>query len=163
MSESLHLPEQQCTILSEETMDMGMRDIIGMDSFMIGDVSYTDADLESLPLDRLEDLKIKVSSDIIAISTQIKTIQIKADAGLPIDETVAGIPEKSADWLIKANHALSKNQRFLPYLSSIIKKRRQSGRSVASYFMDVAREELDAQDFQSLLEESKARHRAENP
>ncbi len=63
---------------------MGMKDVIGVDSFRIGDVTYTDADLASLPVERLEELKIKVNSDIIAISTQIKTAPLKPEGAADV-------------------------------------------------------------------------------
>lgn len=140
------------TMEREENGEMGMKDVIGMDSFRIGDVTYTDADLASLPVERLEELKIKVNSDIIAISTQIKMAPLKPEGS-------AEAP-KSPEWYINANHALAMCQRFLPYLSNLIRKRRQSARTVASFFMDVAREELDPKDFQYILDEAKARYEA---
>lgn len=134
---------------------MGMLSAIGMESFYIGDTVYTDDVLSSMSLEDLEELKIRLNSEIIAILTSLKTEQIKSDMVIdPMSEP------KTAEWYITTNQVLAKYQRFLPYLANIIRRRKISSRTTESYFMDVAREQLDADDFKFILSEAKSRRDA---
>lgn len=130
---------------------MGMKDVVGIDNFKLGETSYADEDLNALSLEQLEELKLKINTNILSISSKIKSKQA---------EYSAGGEGASSEWFIGANHALNVNQRFMPYLSAMIRKRRQTGRSLDSYFVDVARETLSAQRFQDILNEARARYDA---
>lgn len=134
---------------------MGMQKAIGMESFYVWDMVYTDEVFAGMSLQDLEELKIRLNSEMVAISTALKTEQIKSD--MIIDPMVE---PKSPEWYITTHQALGKYARFMPYLSALIKRRKLSIRTIEGYFMDVAREHLDPNDFNFILSEAKSRHEA---
>lgn len=131
-----------------------LKDVLNLETIRIGNVIYTDADLEALSLDKLREMKLKVNSLVLEISTQIKSRQAEFSGG--------GEPAKK-EWYINAKHALSLWQRFMPYLSAMIRRRELEGRTVESYFMDVARDMIHPEDFNEILAEAKRRKKANSP
>jgi hypothetical protein len=151
-----------------------MKDIIGVDHIRIGDAWYTDADLIALPIEKLEDIKLKVNSLVIDISSKIqdqlatnpalsaKVSQSKArwsagDQAVKVDAEAA--EDHDLVWYVNAKYALNLFQRALPYVSSILRRRRSSERPFSSWFMDVARDTLPERTFEEISEEARYRQK----
>lgn len=122
-----------------------MKDVIGIETIRIGDTEYTDDDLAALPLAKLEELKVKVNSVILEIAGQLRRKETEP------------VTAESEAWFINARHAQSVNQRFLPYLSHIIKQRKLAFRPLSEYFVDVANEMVEPKDFQQMMAEAQRR------
>lgn len=143
--------------MNEETVKgsaMSMLDIIGITEFSIQGKVYTDAALDALSIDELEDLKIKVDAATVELGARIQ-----ARERVTPDEMERGdIPVESfREWYSRSKGALAEYRRFVPYLSSLIRRRRRAAKSIESYFMDVARETMVGDDFGFILLEAKAR------
>lgn len=151
-----------------------MKDIIGIDRLRIGEIWYTDDDLYALPIEKLEDIKLRVNSLVIDISSKIqdqlatnhalltKVSQSKArwssgEPAAPVEPGEGAPEDPDLAWYVNAKYALNLFQRALPYISNILRRRRSSERPFSSWFMDAARDILTQEQFEELSEE--ARHR----
>ena len=125
---------------------MTLNDVIGKDIFFIDNDRYNDDDIKRLSTENLEKLKLRITNNINSLSTVIKNKQI---------EYATGGEGCSADWYIKRKHILSLNQRVLPYVNILIKKRRQDERPLSEYFMNLAQNELPAWQYGQILNAAK--------
>jgi hypothetical protein len=121
---------------------MTLHDAIDKDHFIIDENQYTDFDLQEMPLDELESLKMRINKKISGISASIK--------GSQIDFANTG-KRAPRDWYMNNKLSLSINQRVLVYINILIKKRRRSERSISDFFMDSAKSILSTQDFNFIL------------
>ncbi len=147
--------------MNEETVkgsSMSMIDIIGITEFEIQDKVYTDMDLERMTIDELEDLKIKVDAATVDLGTRVEAREQVSPEQMERGE----IPEEPFKvWHSRSKGILAQYRRFVPYLSSLIRRRRRAAKSIESYFMDVARDTMETEDFGFILLEAKARQEKE--
>jgi hypothetical protein len=120
---------------------MNLLDAIGKDVYIIENERYADSDIKNMSVDELERLKMRVSLKIEGLTFAIKAKQIEYSKG------GAG---STVEWYATRRHALIINQRMLPYINAIIKRRR-SGKSLGELFIDQARRLLPRSDFETIL------------
>jgi len=88
--------------------------------------------------DELETLKMKVANKISGLAEKIRNKQI---------EYANGGEGASAEWYANHKHVLSINEKFMPYINSLLKQRRRAERNIGDAFMDEAKRTLAAKDF----------------
>ena len=120
---------------------MNLKDVFDKDIFSMDGECYTDADLQSMPLDDLETLKMRITKKISIISEAIKEKQTEYFNN--------GTDAK--EWLIKRKRERSIKQRILTYINYLIKKQIRESRSVNDYFVDHAKIVLPKAEFESIL------------
>ncbi len=100
--------------------------------------------LESCEIDQLEAANDLLLAQILQIKNQIDRANADYKSeGIPID----------FKWLANARHALRMKGQQHNRLARRISKIKN--RSLASYFIDVAKRDLDEQDFKEMMEEAK--------
>ena len=122
---------------------MKLSDAIGKDVYFIENDEYTDADFENMPIDELERLKMRVSLKINALASAIKAKQIGHSQGGE---------GATQEWYINHRHALTINQRILPFINLLYKRRRKS---ISDCFMDQARLVLPKDDFENIMKNAR--------
>jgi hypothetical protein len=125
---------------------MNLRDAIGKDVYIIEGNQYTNAGLKRMPVEALEQLKLKVTLKISSLSLVIKASQV--------DHAASG-RGTTKEWYINHKYALSINQRVLPYINNLIKQRYRETRRLGDYFMDEAKVFLRPNDFETILKNAK--------
>ena len=119
-----------------------------MDGIKLGDEEYTWDDIEDMETEDVESLRDDVESAINEVGSQLNEAKAQARIGAYSD------PE----WFQRAKSAKARLSTGLQRLGRILKKRkREVGRDFCEYFMDTAREQLDAQQFENIFETAKAR------
>jgi hypothetical protein len=117
---------------------MNLKDAIGKDKYIIDEACYTDEDLQAMSTDDLETLKMKVANKISGLAAKIRNKQI---------EYANGGEGASADWYANHKYLLSINEKVMPYINSLLKRRRRAERNLGDAFIDEARCALTAKDF----------------
>jgi hypothetical protein len=126
---------------------MNLRDAIGKDVYIIENDQYTDTGFQNLPTEELERLKMRISLKINSLASAIKAKQI---------DRANGGEGATKEWYVNHRYALTINQRMLPFINSLIKQRRRSGKSMSDHFMDQARLLLPRDDFEAILKSALA-------
>ena len=121
---------------------MNLQSIIGKDVFRFEDKEYTDQDIQNLSTEDLENMKMKVSADIVRIASVVKSKQVDFFNG--------GNGLKKEEY-INLKHAISILQRMLPYLNKMVKQRHRRERSISDYFMDEAKLYLEPIEYETIL------------
>jgi hypothetical protein len=120
---------------------MNLQDAIGKDVYIIENDQYADIDIKAMPIDELERLKMRVNLKIDGLTSAIKARQI---------EYAEGGKGSTKTWYVNHRYALTINQRMLPYINAILKRRR-SEKSLGDHFIDQARRLLPQNDFETIL------------
>jgi hypothetical protein len=115
---------------------MNLHDAIDQNKFIIDNRTFTDDELQTMDIDALETLKMRIIKKITGLSTSIYA---------------KGGKSASKEGYMIRRLALSINQRVLTYVNSLIKKRLRKARSISDYFMDEAKELLPRGAFESIL------------
>ena len=114
---------------------MNLMDAIGKDIYIFEDKKYTDEDFQ------------KMSSEELAT--------FKARINLRITDTIDIIKEfretRNREWLERKQFAKSLNQKMIPYINELLRKRYKQERSISDYFMDAAKVILPPNEFEMIL------------
>jgi hypothetical protein len=120
---------------------MNLQDAIGKDVYIIENDRYSDIDIKTMPLDELDRLKMRINLKIDGLTSAIKAKRI---------EHAKGWEGLTKEWYVKHRHALTINQRMVPYINAVIRHRRAK-KSLGDHFIDQARRLLPQNDFETIL------------
>lgn len=121
---------------------MSLKDAIGKDAYIIDGASYTDNDLQAMSTDDLEKLKMRIADKISGLAAAIQKKRIDYSNG------GEGATKK---WYADHKFLLSLNEKVLPYINSLLKRRRRSEINLGDAFMNQAKQILPAKDFEVIL------------
>jgi len=119
---------------------MTLKDVIDKDRFYIENVSYSDHDLKTMPVDDLETLKMKITKKIKSLS-------------LGMENNPTNNPY-SKDLMNRQKRARYFNENVLIYVNLLIKSQRSQKKSMADYFFEQARDILPTALFDQILDEA---------
>jgi len=117
---------------------MTLNDAIGKDKYIIDEACYTDKDLQAMSADDLEALKMRIANKISGLATAIQKKKI---------DYAKGGEGATKEWYANHKYLLSINEKVLPYINNLLKRRRRAERNLGDAFMDEARCALTAKDF----------------
>jgi hypothetical protein len=121
---------------------MTLRDVFDQDTFIIDGQQYTDDDLNNMPIDDLETLKMRIAKKLDGLSQSLKEKQ------LDYSNNKKGMTK---EWFAKHKSAMSINKRVLTYVNSILKNKRYRHIKLGNYFMSMAKIILKPEEFESIL------------
>jgi hypothetical protein len=122
--------------------NVNRQDAIEKDIYIIEGNQYTATDLKRMSLEDLESFRMRIDLKISSLSLIIKTKQI---------DYTSGGKGTAKEWYTRHKYALSINQRVLPYIANLIKRRRGELRSISDYFMDEAKVFLKSNEYEAIL------------
>jgi hypothetical protein len=125
---------------------MNLNDAIGKSVFIFDDRSYTDEDLKAMTTEELERLRMRVSLSASNLSNAIRAKQI--------DYTNGG-KGMTMDWYVSHKNSLTIQQRMLPYISFILRKRYSLVQGISDFFMKEAKGVLAQDDYEKILSRAK--------
>jgi hypothetical protein len=125
---------------------MTLKDAFDQEKFVIDDAQYTDDDLQSMSLDDLDTLRMRINKKISGLSAFISTKKM---------EYANGGKGTTTESYMRYRSALSINQRVLTYVNYLIKKRNRTSRTIADCFMNQAKTVLSQEDFDLVLSNAK--------
>ena len=120
---------------------MNLEDVFDKDIFTLDEEHYTDKDFQSMSLDELETLKMRINKSIRAISEAIKEKQIDYFNG----------GKGAMKWIINRKRERSIKERIVGYINYLIKKQIRENRSINDIFVDHAKIVLPKAEFESIL------------
>jgi hypothetical protein len=108
-------------------------------------------DTDNLTIDGLRDLSYRMGEDIDSIEYQIESAQVKARTNGEYSD---------GQWYAKAQYALRRKRKTVEFIKQIQGERRRErnmslSTTLASLFVDVAREKLPDHEFEVILREAK--------
>lgn len=112
-------------------------------------------DTDNLSVDGLRDLVYRMGEDIDSIEYQIETAQAEARSNGNYAD---------GKWYAKANYALRRKRKTVDFVKQIQGERRRNkniamSNTLASVFVDVARENLQDREFGAILREAEELYR----
>jgi hypothetical protein len=123
-----------------------LKNVIGKNCFKIDADVYNDNFLAEMSVEELKVLKSRVDGKVRSIAAQLQAKKIDYQSG------GAGASRK---WYLDHKYTLGMFQKILPALNDYIKKRNREERSVSDYFVDEARNFLDKNTFDAIMENAR--------